>query len=363
MNAIAVNVWKQIEKHNKLKDNRIRKVRAQAALKSFNYNYLDLDIKQHISDNKTIKVLRNIKEKCLILKPDTGQWIVLIDKTDYYNSMERLFNDTSKFPLLQEDPALHYLSTVQTYLNTLHKRSEITLEEKNLMRSKFARIGRAHGLPKIHKDYQDMPSFRPIVNKTNTPHDGIAKYLSSLVNPLTINNDSVEDFFEVAKCVKVIPPELFNERYKFISFDVTLLFTNVPLKRTVNIILKRIEVDKVIPTTLRKRTMKTLILHACTKTVFSFNSKFYKNIDGVSMGSPLGSLLANIIVTELHSVKEFADKSLVKLYMKYVNDTLLFINYIQKRLNSFDKNIKVTVVTFPNGNVHFLEIKVVKKSY
>ena len=85
------------------------------------------------------------------------------------------------------------------------------------------------------------------------------------------------------------------------------------------------------------------------------------------MGSPLGPLLANIIMTELEStiVKELVDKSLVKLYMRYVDDTLLLakdkdINYIHKLLNSFDKNIKFTVDTFPDDNVHFLDIKVDK---
>ena len=34
--------------------------------------------------------------------------------------------------------------------------------------------------------------------------------------------------------------------------------------------------------------MKKLILDGCTKTAFSFNRAFYKHIDGVSMGSPLG---------------------------------------------------------------------------
>ena len=113
-------------------------------------------------------------------------------------------------------------------------------------------------------------------NTTSTPHYGIRKYLSLLLNPLTISNYSVEDSFEAAKRVKAIPPELFSEGYKFISFDVTSLFTDVPLKRTVNFILKRIYADKVIPTTLRKRTMKKLIIDACTIIVFSFNSKFYK---------------------------------------------------------------------------------------
>ena len=59
----------------------IGKVRSQTILKSFTYKCLDLDIKQYFSDNKKIKVLRNIKEKCFILKPDKGQGIVLTDKT------------------------------------------------------------------------------------------------------------------------------------------------------------------------------------------------------------------------------------------------------------------------------------------
>ena len=52
--------------------------------------------------------------------------------------MKRLFNDINKFTLLQKYPTLSNLSTMQTYLNTLHKRNEITLEDKNLMRPKLA---------------------------------------------------------------------------------------------------------------------------------------------------------------------------------------------------------------------------------
>lgn len=108
-------------KSNILKDDHISKVTAQTALKLFAYNCLDLDIKQYFSDNKMIVVLWNIKEKFLILKLDKGQWIVLIAGTDYYNSMERLVYDISKIAL-HEDPTLRNFSTVQTCLNTLHKR-------------------------------------------------------------------------------------------------------------------------------------------------------------------------------------------------------------------------------------------------
>ena len=34
-----------------------------------------------------------------------------------------------------------------------------------------------------------------------------------------------------------IPPELFDEDYQLVSFDAQTLFTNVPVKETINIIL------------------------------------------------------------------------------------------------------------------------------
>ena len=73
--------------------------------------------------------------------------------------------------------------------------------------------------------------------------------------------------------------------------------------------------------------MKKLIIDCCTKTAFSFNNKIYKLIDGVSMGSPLGPVLANIITTELEKiiVKDLVDISLIKVYMRYVNDALLLV--------------------------------------
>ena len=112
MIAIVENVREQIQNQGVLKNNHISKVRAIAALKSFTYNYLDLDVKQLISGSKNIKTLRKIKDKCLIRKPDKGQGIVLVNRDDYNDSLENLFNDTSKFQLLDHDP---YIEIFQLY--------------------------------------------------------------------------------------------------------------------------------------------------------------------------------------------------------------------------------------------------------
>ena len=86
---------------------------------------------------------------------------------------------------------------------------------------------------------------------------------------------------------------------------------------TIKVILRHIYEDKVIQTTLRKRTMKKLIIDSCTKTAFSFSNKIYKQIDRVSIGSPLAVVLANIIITGLEKiiVKDLVNKSLIKVYM------------------------------------------------
>ena len=89
------------------------------------------------------------------------------------------------------------------------------------------------------------------------------------------------------------------------------------------------------------------------------------------MVSPLGPVLLNIIMTELEKiiVKDLVDKSLIKVFMSYVDDALLLVKekdveLIHKRLNSFDKNIKFTIdlqiYNFVDGNIHFLDIQIDK---
>jgi hypothetical protein len=194
---------------------------------------------------------------------------VLINRSDYVISIKSLFSDSSKFKKLDYDPTLTRLHSLQNYLLKLHQRNEITDEQLDALRPMTAHFGRAHGLPKTHKKFDTLPKFRPIVDTTNTPHYNVGKFLSSLLNPLTLNDHSLSDSFDAVININNIPKHLFQEGYQFISFDVESLFTNIPLSRTDKIILDRIYKDELIATTLKKRTLKKLILDCCNKTAFS----------------------------------------------------------------------------------------------
>ena len=67
--------------------------------------------------------------------------------------------------------------------------------------------------------------------------------------------------------------------------------------------------------------MKKLLLDACTKTAFSYDNIFYQQCDGVSMGSSLAPVLANIILTESEKlvVTPFLESGILKFYCRYVD--------------------------------------------
>ena len=152
-----------------------------------------------------------------------------------------------------------------------------------------------------------------------------------------------------------------------VSFDVTSLFTNVPLDYTINIILDKIYQEKLINTKLKRQEFKQL-LELCTKEMhFTFNGETYKQLDGVAMGSPLGPVLANVFMVELENnlIPALGDK--VSLWQRYVDDTFTFIKVneienVKEILNKFHEDIKFTHEVEKNSSISFLDVKVTRKN-
>ena len=209
-----------------------------------------------------------------------------------------------------------------------------------------------------------LPKFRRIVDTTSTCYCNVGSYLTELLNQLTQNEFIIRDSFDAANKIKSIPPEVFNDGYIFAPFDLEWLFMNVPLQRTINIILDHVYNDKFTATQLKKQTLKKLIKDTCSKTVFSSNNKLYQQIDGGSMGNSLRPLLANIIMTEMKKtiIKKFIDDRIL-FYGCYVNGTLVVIKrehlkLAHEALNIFNRNLNFTVDTFNNVAPHFLDIEI-----
>ena len=133
-------------------------------------------------------------------------------RSDYISSVSSIFDNPLKFTKGSSDPTSTRLHSLQTYLSTHFKQGEIT--EYKFLRPKAAAFGRAHRLPKTHKPFVSVPKFRLIINTTNTPHYNVGKFLSNLLNPLTLNDYTLRDSFEAVDAIKAIPEHLFSKGYR-----------------------------------------------------------------------------------------------------------------------------------------------------
>ena len=164
----------------------------------------------------------------------------------------------------------------------------------------------------------------------------------------------------------MIKQQVIPSSYKLVSFDVKSLFTNVPLDRTIDIVLKRIYGKHEITTNIGCKEMKDLIT-LCTKNVlFTFNNEIYQQRDGVAMGSPLGPILAGIIMVELENSIVPKLNSHLQFWKRYVDDTLTIvkegsINHVLQQLNSFHPNIQFTFEIESSGRIPFLDILIIRK--
>ena len=112
-----------------------------------------------------------------------------------------------------------------------------------------------------------------------------------------------------------------------------------------------------------KRELKQLFNFAASGTHFIFNGSFYDQVDGVSVGSPLGTVLANLFMSfhEKKWLQEF-DKGKILMYKCYVDDIFcLFGNKMYAEnffefLNCRPKNIKFTLEKESNKFLSFLGI-------
>ena len=101
------------------------------------------------------------------------------------------------------------------------------------------------------------------MSNINTATYHLAKYLAKLLTPLRESDcviKSTKDFIETIKLERV------PLGFQMVSFDVKSLFTNVPLDRTIEIILKRIYENQEVAISIAKNEMKEMLL-LCTKNV------------------------------------------------------------------------------------------------
>ena len=103
------------------------------------------------------------------------------------------------------------------------------------------------------------------------------------------------------------------------------------------------------------------------KCLFYFNKDIYKETDGVAMGSPLGQVLAGIIMVKLENTMIPRLSNHLYLWRRYVDDTFTFlkeesITFVLEQLNSYHPNLQFTYELVNVGKLFFFDVLVIRQS-
>ena len=154
------------------------------------------------------------------------------------------------------------------------------------------------------------------------------------------------------------------------SLDGDALFT-IPLDETIDICLKKL--FKTLHTLVKgisKNDFHDLLNLSTKESFFTFNNKFYIQVDGAVMGFPLGLILTNIFLS--HHEENWLNKCPIKFkpsfYRRYVDIFVLFESFksadsFHEYMSSKHQNINFTVQKENVGSLSLLEdVKICRKN-
>ena len=137
-----------------------------------------------------------------------------------------------------------------------------------------------------------LPKLGLIISSIGTFNYNLTiRFLCDLFSSLVLNDYSCKDTFSFDSQIK---KENLSKIF-LVSYDVTSLFTNISLQETIDIAINLI-INLNPNLNITRKELKKRFLFPTSQTHFIFNSKFYNQIDGVTVGSPFAPALANIFM-------------------------------------------------------------------
>ena len=118
----------------------------------------------------------------------------------------------------------------------------------------------------------------------------------------------------------------------------------------------------ILPMSARSQTVKfiKLLEFTLTNCFFCFNKKFYKQLQGAAMGSPVSPVIENIYMEYFESLAIPSSPTLIKWWFRYVDNVHNAtrkdqVNKLQEHLNSIDPHIKFTIELPGTDGLPFLD--------
>ena len=171
---------------------------------------------------------------------------------------------------------------------------------------------------KLHKI--DIP-IHPVINNRSAPSYKLAKHLTKILNQyITLNNHyNVINSTNLALDLTKLK---LHENHRMITFVIKYVYVNILINETLNILKAKLLENN---NTQITHQILALLNVTLSQNYFTFQQKNYQPEQGISMGSPISSLIVQVFLhhyEDIH-IKQLLDTKNIAPYTRYVDDILI----------------------------------------
>ena len=195
---------------------------------------------------------------------------------------------------LKSDPVQEYAEKVDEKIIDMTAEGEISHLMAGSMRNIRPRAPHIYFLPKIHKGVTPPPS-RPLVSANGCPTEKISAFVDAFLKPLVPEiNSYVKDTTDFIN--KVEDLESLQKDAIIGTLDVTSLYTNIPNREGMAVILEKLKEVRDPRLMPKKQSLVDLSEMVLTMNRIQFNGRQYLQKRGTVMGTRLAPLYANLFM-------------------------------------------------------------------
>jgi len=321
-----------------------------------------------VEQNRALGDLRHY-EDIKILPADKGAAVVVLDSKDYDDKLVALLSE-GPYKAVSKDPGPRLRRSLYSVLRPVADSGRI--DRKTLLRlcPTHFQCPYIFGVPKIHKP--GIP-LRPIISMVDSLFAPVGRFLADVLSPFGRGGDSfVGNSGEVVAKLRSIG-DLSEGR--LVSFDVTSLFTNVPVAESLMIIEGLLRNDDSLSerTILSVVELMSLLEFCLSNCYFLHKGSFYVQSDGVAMGGSVSVVVANIYMFHFEELALSSARRLGLLvpdhWLRFVDDVLTRFSGTDGQLqdflrflNSLRPSIQFTMEMEMEGKIPFLDILITKEA-
>ncbi|XP_023235281.1 uncharacterized protein LOC111634677 [Centruroides sculpturatus] len=317
--------------------------------------------KERYSNKTALLFQRHIKETkewlqkndIVLIKADKSKGVVLIKRSSYRQKLHDYIDSTECLPA----PS-NYLESLQ---QRVRKFTLTPLANYLGMRSATLQAPRTPRIFAFGKTHKPGSQLRPVVEKCNAPTFRIEKQLVKFIQgKMQVSPFSIKNSVDLIRKLENVA--LMNEEWMTV-LDYKALYPSIKLPPCFCALRDFLFANVINATKYHKQILELADL-ICHTSFFEFENNTYLQGRGVPMGSPMSSVLCELVLRNLENSIIPSLQQDILIYARYVDDVFILwkdnrnIKHFVDRINSNPYGLTLELEQQGSSSVNFLDLTI-----